>query len=140
MNHPTRLPVRILASLACVAAIGTVGAQDAARLKPDPPSAFLSTLNGRNPFWPIGYRPQAENRDEQVERQPVITEIPDESFQISSILLGNPPIAVINGGEYIPGDEIEVRVGGGTTTVRLIAVGDGFIRIRHQGRVQLIRK
>ncbi len=119
---------------------GVVLAQDADRIKPSTPSTFDSTLGGRNPFWPVGWRPKEKNPQVvQVER-PAITNIPPEAASISSTLLGNPPIAVINGGEYVPGDLVPLVVNGVSIKARLMAVGDGFVRLRFEGRDYIVRR
>ncbi len=129
----------LIASLS-FATVFVADAQDAARIKPDPPSSFLSTLGGRNPFWPIGFKPNSGSKPQQVKQNITIDKFPDGTFRISSILLGNPPIAVINGQECEPGDLIRVSVGGATLNVLLSAIGDGYIRVSYEGRDYLIDK
>lgn len=114
--------------------------QDTARLKPDPPAMFVTTLDGRNPFWPIGFTPQAREPVRKEELRTRIDRFPPGTFDISSILVGDPPIAVINGGEYVPGDIIPVSVNGREVTVRLMAVEDGYIRVRHEDKTHTIRR
>lgn len=133
-------PFAVGAVLLLALAVAPAYAQDADRIKPDPPSAFVSKLGGRNPFWPVGWRPKNKASQPAKPTRPVITDISPEVASISSILLGNPPIAVVNGGEYVPGDEIPLVVNGSSIKVRLLAVGDGFIRLRYDGRDYIVRK
>ncbi len=129
------MKILLIASVVSVSCLSwnNLFAQDASRIKPDPPSVFASTLAGRNPFWPIGFTP-SKNKPQQVQRKLVIDEFPSGTFRISSILLGSPPIAVINGGEYIPGDYIPITYKGTAIKVLLSAIGDGFIRVSHEGK------
>lgn len=130
----------IAAMLAFLAGASPTQAQDADRIKPATPSSFVSTLGGRNPFWPVGWKPKEKAPVAVTEERPAITNIPPEAASISSILLGDPPIAVINGGEFTTGDIVPLVVNGTPIKARLIAVGDGFIRLRFDGRDFIVRR
>jgi hypothetical protein len=68
-------------------------------------SSFAVPSTGRAPFWPIGWTPQSEARAEVV--APKVTLDP-EMFAVTSILMGNPSMAVINGRAYGEGEALRM--------------------------------
>lgn len=80
----------------------------------------------RAPFWPIGWQrpkdaPQQPHQEgtpiKQIVVEPPKLQLSSESFTVSSVLLGHPSIAVINGrsfeeGQYLPvvADDQRVKV------------------------------
>src|SRR5690349_5685037 len=61
------------------------------------PSTFALSEDARRPFWPIGWvKPNAA--PDQPHAAPVArTVLAPEDFAVTSVLLGNPSLAVING-------------------------------------------
>ena len=53
-------------------------------------------------------------------------------FVVTSILLNQPPIAVINGKEMVEGEVVAMNFGGQKVNVQLTAVQDGQVILRYQ--------
>ncbi len=67
-------------------------------------SSFTAKDTGRPPFWPIGHVKRGQNiQAESVAIAPT-TKLEPEMFSVTSILLGNPALAVINGRAYGEGE------------------------------------
>lgn len=87
----------------------------------------------RAPFWPIGWkRPKAastQNRD-VASTQPLDApespkfQLTSESFSVSTILLGNPSIAIINGRSFEEGQFLPVLAGDQPLKVQVRAIRD----------------
>src|SRR4051812_8879640 len=65
-------------------------------------SAFQVAPTVRAPFWPIGWAPSAKNNQPDAPA-PAIVITPDQ-FSVTSIMLGSPSLAVINGRTYGEGE------------------------------------
>ncbi len=82
----------------------------------------------RSPFLPIGYvRFVKEAPREQ------IPDVRPEMFVVSAILLGDPPLAIINGKDRGVGDRIPVNASG-TEFVIVRRIADGQVTLEHRGR------
>lgn len=82
----------------------------------------------RSPFLPIGYvRFVKEAPREQ------IPDVRPEMFVVSAILLGDPPLAIINGKDRGVGDRIPVNASG-TEFVIVRRISDGQVTLEHRGR------
>ena len=83
---------------------------------------------GRNPFLPIGYvRPvQAAPRE-------VVLDVRPEMFSITAILLGDPPLAIINGKDRGVGDRIPLNASG-SEFVLVRRIADGEVILEYRGR------
>jgi hypothetical protein len=69
-------------------------------------AAFTSPENARAPFWPIGWqKPVAGAVTQQEVETPKVKLDPDQ-FSVTSILVGRPSLAVINGRAYSEGEFI----------------------------------
>lgn len=79
----------------------------------------------RAPFTPIGYVRATKEAPREV-----IMDVRAEMFTVSAILLGDPPLAIINGKDRGVGDRIPV--GSDFVTVRRIS--DGQVTLDHRGR------
>jgi hypothetical protein len=117
MNKPSASPATCLrgASILCVASTillalnasaGDLPAEEPARTagyQIKSRSAFNAPDTARPPFWPIGW-----SREAKLEARPaaVQPQIEPAMFSVTSILLGNPSLAVINGRAYGEGDTI----------------------------------
>jgi len=111
----------------------TARSQDTKGFKLKNRSAFTLQEPERNPFWPIGWVKTATttaNTNETVQ----VAEIRPEDFTLSAILLGTPPMAVINGKEYAEGEFIVFKVGGPKTKVLVAQVMDGKVILRYMNR------
>jgi hypothetical protein len=75
-------------------------------------STFSATGDQRAPFWPIGWvkrQPMQTTSEEPIHIVAVPKVLLDEkSFRLTSILLGNPSLAIINGRTYSEGEFMRV--------------------------------
>lgn len=91
-------------------------------------SVFSLSLEGRNPFWPVGWqRPKAGEPVRPVQTAKAAVEVPKvqltaESFNVSSVLLGNPSLATINGRSFEEGEYLPVRAGEQRLKVQVRAI------------------
>jgi hypothetical protein len=99
---------------------------DTGALKVKNKSGFNATPGMHNPFWPIGWVKQGPLP------APVAAKagqgISSGGFSVSSIMLGNPTIAVINGRGYEEGENL--RINGVKTDVQIVAIRDGEVILR----------
>jgi hypothetical protein len=88
--------------------------------------------NARNPFLPIGYvRPVQEAPRE------VVLDVRPDMFSISAILLGDPPLAIINGKDRGVGDRIPVNASQ-TEFVIVRRISDGMVTLEYRGKAILV--
>jgi hypothetical protein len=85
----------------------------------------------RSPYWPIGWKPNGA--------APVIVknkvEVDENFFRVTSILLGNPSLAVINGRSYEEGQFIRVPRNAAQIRPKLYRIGDGQVWIQIDTRL-----
>ena len=94
-------------------------------------SAFAVETRGRAPFWPIGWAkqgPAAAVPEKQIE-------VDEEMFKVTSILVGNPSMAVINGRSYEEGQFIRLPKTAPQLRPRLYRIGDGQVVIQVQSQL-----
>lgn len=102
-------------------------------------SFSLSSEQTRAPFWPIGWVKRAKGTVavETVEA-PKIT-IDEKSFKVTSILLGSPSLAVINGRAYSEGEFLRLpkskEAPAVPTRVRVQRISDGRVVLQHQDQM-----
>jgi hypothetical protein len=60
--------------------------------------------------------------------------IKPEMLQVTSISLGEPRLAIVNGRELTEGETIVLKTGGGRATLRVQSIQDGMVRFRHGGQ------
>lgn len=135
---------------AAVLIAATVHADDAASSASVQPyqlqrkSAFTATAEDqRAPFWPIGWAKQRGVPKTSVPTAPRL-KLDEASFKITSILLGNPSLAIINGRTYSEGESLrQPRAVGGAATVatspipagariRVYRIDDGGVTLQFQ--------
>jgi hypothetical protein len=93
-------------------------------------SEFTLETRARAPFWPIGWSKQGAAAVVQKK-----VEIHDEMFRVTSILLGNPSMAVINGRSYEEGQFIRMpKAAAAQIRPRLYRIGDGQVLIQVQNQ------
>ena len=80
-------------------------------------------MTKRNPFWPVGWLPGMKAKV-KVETQKFN---PTEAFSITSILLGPPDLAVINGKRYETGQVIPTLLGTQKLQIKIIKIQDGGV-------------
>ena len=93
-------------------------------------TSFAVTAGDHNPFWPIGWvKMETHSSDNAASVIPRT-----EDFVVTSILLNDPPMAVINGKEMAEGELAAVPVNGQPVIVQLMAVQDGRVILRWQNQ------
>jgi len=122
-------PANPAPSRAKVSAKGTTGVAAATPIAQPRQSVFAGTQVDHNPFWPIGWvKMDSGSSDANVA-------IPHASdFTVTSILLNEPPLAVINGKEMAEGEIAALPVNGQSVVVQLLAVQDGRVILRWQNQ------
>jgi hypothetical protein len=93
-------------------------------------SVFTGTTGAHNPFWPIGWVKTAEETSDTASS---VTPKADD-FMVTTILLNDPPMAVINGKDMAEGEIAALPVEGQDVTVQLLAVQDGRVILRWQNQ------
>jgi hypothetical protein len=116
----TFLTISVLALLSLTRA----QAEQAAAIDLKNKSAFIMEASGRNPFWPIGWKPVAKANT--TERGG--PEIQPSAFVVSSITLGNGGrFAIINGKTMQAGQQFALQVGTQTYQLTVKAIEDGRV-------------
>jgi hypothetical protein len=93
-------------------------------------STFSATATAHNPFWPIGWvKTEALNQTADAPTMPHA-----EDFTVTTIMLNDPPMAVINGKDMAEGEVAALNAGGRMVTVQLMAVQDGRVILRWQNQ------
>lgn len=87
-------------------------------------SAFAMEASGRNPFWPIGWKPAAKANP----TQHVGPEIQSSTFVVSSITYDNGGrFAIINGKSMQAGQQFGLQLGTQTYQITVKAIEDGRV-------------
>jgi hypothetical protein len=94
-------------------------------------SVFTGSADQHNPFWPIGWV-KTENESATDTAAPLVPHT--EDFMVTTILLNEPPMAVINGKEMAEGEIAALPVNGQNVAVQLMAVQDGRVILRWQNQ------
>ena len=61
-------------------------------------------------------------------------EVPETALHVTSIMLGAPPLAIVNGKQLSEGDWLEVRMDTGVAAVHVIRIEDGLVRFAYLGQ------
>ena len=102
-----------------------VRAEDAPAITLKYKSSFNMDASGRNPFWPIGFKPIAKVTHKADASGP---EIQPTAFVVSSITLGNGErFAIINGKTMQEGQQFGLQVGTQTYQLTVKAIEDGQV-------------
>lgn len=134
-------PTKLFASLAGVGLIlsATLHAEaaqgQAGRYDLKNRSNFRIDADARAPFWPIGWKKP------KVAASGATTTVAETSgikleaanFTVTSILLGNPPLATINGRSFEEGELLPVVYGKERLRVVVRAIRDGAVWLDHDG-------
>jgi hypothetical protein len=87
-------------------------------------SAFTMEASGRNPFWPVGWRPVAKVST----TQHAGPEIQSSTFVVSSITFDKGGrFAIINGKAMQAGQQFGLQVGNQTYQITVKAIEDGRV-------------
>jgi len=106
-------------SLACVRA------EDAPVIELKNKSSFTMDGSGRNPFWPIGWKPTARTQTTTEHTGP---DILPSAFVVSSITLDQGArFAIINGKAMQEGQQFGLQLGNQTYQLTVKAIEDGRV-------------
>lgn len=107
-------------------------------------SSFNAPEDARAPFWPIGHVKRSKT-PEAPTSQPVVPQykLDPEMFSVTSIVLGNPSLAIINGRAYGEGEVVRMPKAAAATTkasmalhpsvrVRVMRIQDGQVVLQAQ--------
>jgi hypothetical protein len=143
----SRLPFYLsLATLLLTGASADEAAEKPADKAPEKPKAyelkhrstFTMDVTARTPFWPIGWDRSKITKPGAA----VLAKAPVAKFQlkdqigyftVTSLLLGNPPLANINGRGYGEGEYLPVEVGGQPIKIIVKQIRDGGVVLEHEG-------
>ncbi|MEA3187650.1 MAG: hypothetical protein QOD99_1480 [Chthoniobacter sp.] len=95
-------------------------------------SAFSTGDSVHNPFCPIGWTKTVVASTGQETTTAALLKA--EDFNVSSILLNNPPLALINGKAMAEGEVFRMQIGTQQVLVQLASVQDGQVVLRYQGQ------
>ena len=99
-------------------------------------SSFVASATVRPPFWPIGW----VKRETGVATAAAPTSpkfvLEEKGFTVSSILLGHPSLAVINGRSYSEGEFLRMPKGtAGPVRIRVQRITDGSVQLAAEGQM-----
>jgi hypothetical protein len=103
-------------------------------------STFTLGAETRVPFWPIGWdKSKPTSARKVIVAKPSAApkpkfEILPQHFSVSSVLLGRPALATINGRSFAEGEVLPVIADETRLHVILKAVRDGGVWLEHEGR------
>ena len=117
-------------------AAGKTGATAAKKYEFKHKSVFTASAKDHNPFWPIGWVKTENASVADNGAAPVVPHTGD--FMVTSILLNEPPIAVINGKEMAEGEIAAMSMNGQMVMVQLMAVRDGWVVLRWQNQKLIV--
>jgi len=104
-------------------------------------SGFRSDADARIPFWPIGWqRPKVKTGVETsvpVVEAPAI-QLQANHFTVSSILLGHPALATINGRSFEEGEMLPVIYGEQRLKVIVRSIRDGGVWLAYEGQLTFV--
>ena len=96
-------------------------------------SSFNMENNGRNPFWPIGWRPTAKLAESGVEHAG--PDIPLSAFAVSSITMEKDArFAIINGKIMQEGQAFGLQLGSQTYQITVKSIEDGRVVLARRDR------
>lgn len=96
-------------------------------------SVFKGSEMSHNPFWPIGWSKSTQ----------AVSAIPEATltvadFTVTSILINEPPLAVINGKAMAEGEMLAVTFQNQKVLVQLAAVQDGQVLLRYRDKSLIV--
>ena len=114
-------------------------AEPAATLELKNKSSFAITESGRNPFWPIGWKPAAKVATNATSTaEPAGPAVDPSAFLVSSIVLDpRARFAIINGKAMSEGQVFGLQIGSATYQMTVKSIEDGRV-ILVRGRDQEI--
>ena len=102
-------------------------------------SSFHSEGDARIPFWPIGFqRPKVKGTAAAPQVAASKIKLEPEHFSVTSILLGNPALATINGRSFEEGELLPVIYGTERLRVVVRAIRDGGVTLDYEDQHILV--
>ena len=144
MNATTRAILTTTAAAAFLATASASETKQAPEAKPQAEvgpyalqkkSAFTLAADRRAPFWPIGWVKRAHEGPVQITRQAPKPKLDENAFAVTSIMLGNPSLAVINARAYSEGEFIRMPKAGVSMKVRVQQIGDGAVSLNYENQL-----
>jgi hypothetical protein len=99
-------------------------------------SAFTLSPETRAPFWPIGWVKRTVPGG-QIREKPTVT-LNENAFVVTSILMGSPSLAVINGRAYSEGEFVRMPKDGTALRVRVQSINDGNITLQWEDQTLVV--
>lgn len=100
-------------------------------------SSFGMDKEARAPFWPIGWQRRKDGGAEPaikvakaVANEPAFR-ISGDSFNVTSVLLGNPSLATINGRSFEEGEYLPVTAEGKRLKIQVRAIREQGVWLQH---------
>ena len=97
-------------------------------------SAFHAPEDARIPFWPIGFVHPAKGATATAVSQVAKIRLEPAYFNLTSVMLGHPALATINGRAFAEGEVLPVVFGNERLKVVLRSVQDGGVTLDHEGQ------
>jgi len=102
-------------------------AEDPAPIELKNKSSFTMDASGRNPFWPIGWKPVAKVQNNTTTEH-AGPEISPSAFVVTSITVDNGArYAIINGKAMQEGQQFGLQIGNQTYQLTVKAIEDGRV-------------
>ncbi len=96
-------------------------------------STFTLASTRRAPFWPIGWVKPAKGEVHTEITQAPKAKLDENAFNVTSILVGNPSLAVINARAYSEGEFIRLpKSSAPPMKVRVQQIGDGTVTLSYE--------
>lgn len=131
----------ILTTTASAALLGSVNAAeaksqaDSGKYELQKRSTFTLAADHRAPFWPIGRVKRANQGSPEVTNQAPKPKLDESAFTLTSIMLGNPSLAVINARAYSEGEFIRLPKGSAPMKIRVQQIGDGTVSLNYENQI-----
>jgi hypothetical protein len=104
-------------------------------------SSFAVNTDARTPFWPIGWvKPKVGQAPVTKPGTVVKEELPFDAkyFQVTSVYLGSPSLATINGRSFAQGEYLPVSYKGQRLKVMVHSIRDGGVVLQHENKTLLV--
>ena len=98
-------------------------------------SSFHSDADARIPFWPIGWKRPMLRTDGSSDAPVASAKVKllPEHFSVSSVLLGHPALATVNGRSFGEGEVLPVIYGSERLKVVIRSIRDGGVTLEYEG-------
>jgi hypothetical protein len=131
------MKTRVAISLLVLAAGSCAYAADAPTIALKKKSSFAMEASGRNPFWPIGWKPAPKVATQTTDT--VGPEIPDSAFVLSSVTVDSGTrFAIINGRPMAEGQVFGLQMGTQTYQLTVKTIEDGRVILSRHGQELIV--